>query len=208
MIKDGLEFLAGKETQILPPTFSVYPATLLHNSTLRGISKLNPSRSVALHIGCTLESPGKFLNSSCLDCTLDSLNQFLKGFLGKFKSTPKAETTALDQEFSNSVNLEYGFSGSGIGITTGTQGFPGGSVAKNPLRQCRRREFNPGIRKICWKRKWQPTPVFLPGKFQGERSWRATVHGDARESDTTQQLNNSNWNLLIQKHTLFKTCMY
>ena len=168
----------------LPLSQSTWP--LLHNSTVRGINKLYPSRSVALHIGCTLESPGKCLNSSCLDCTLDSLNQyFLKGFLGKFQSIPNAETTVLDQDFSNSVNLEYGFSGSGIGITTGTQGFPGGSVAKNPLHQCRRCEFNPEIRKICWRRKWQPTPVFLPGKFQEERSWQATVHGDARESDTT-----------------------
>ena len=29
--------------------------------------------------------------------------------------------------------------------------------------------FNPWVRKISWRRKWQPTPVFLPGKFQGQR---------------------------------------
>ena len=28
-----------------------------------------------------------------------------------------------------------------------------------------------------WSRKWQPTPVFLPGKFHGQRSWWTTVHG-------------------------------
>ena len=33
--------------------------------------------------------------------------------------------------------------------------------------QCR---FNPWVRKIPWRRQWQPTPVFLPGKFQGQRS--------------------------------------
>ena len=34
------------------------------------------------------------------------------------------------------------------------------------------------IRKISWRRKWQPTPAFLPGKFHGQRSfWWATVHG-------------------------------
>ena len=27
-----------------------------------------------------------------------------------------------------------------------------------------------------WRRKWQPTPVFLPGEFHGQRSWQATVH--------------------------------
>ena len=30
--------------------------------------------------------------------------------------------------------------------------------------QCRRPEFNPWVGKISWRRKWQPTPVFLPGK--------------------------------------------
>ena len=36
---------------------------------------------------------------------------------------------------------------------------------------CRRPGFNPPVRKIPWRRKWQPTPVFLPGKFHGQRSW-------------------------------------
>ena len=36
--------------------------------------------------------------------------------------------------------------------------------------ECRRCGFNPWIRKIPWRRKWQPTPVFLPGKFHGQRS--------------------------------------
>ena len=38
--------------------------------------------------------------------------------------------------------------------------------------QCRwrkRREFNPWVRKIPWRRKWQPTPVFLPGESHGQR---------------------------------------
>ena len=30
--------------------------------------------------------------------------------------------------------------------------------------QCRRHRFDPWVRKIPWRRKWQPTPVFLPGK--------------------------------------------
>ena len=31
-----------------------------------------------------------------------------------------------------------------------------------------------------WRRKWQPTPVFLPGESHGQRSRQATVHGVAR----------------------------
>ena len=37
--------------------------------------------------------------------------------------------------------------------------------------------FDRRVRKIPWRRKWQPTPVFLPGKFHGRGAWRATVHG-------------------------------
>ena len=33
-----------------------------------------------------------------------------------------------------------------------------------------RHEFDPWVRKIPWRRKWQPTPVFLPGKSHGQRS--------------------------------------
>ena len=43
-------------------------------------------------------------------------------------------------------------------------GFPGGSTGKESACQCRRRGYDPWVRKICRIRKWQPTPVFLPGE--------------------------------------------
>ena len=30
-----------------------------------------------------------------------------------------------------------------------------------------------------WRRKWQPTPVFLPGESQGQGAWWAAVYGVA-----------------------------
>jgi len=33
-----------------------------------------------------------------------------------------------------------------------------------------RPEFNSWVEKIPWRRKWQPTPVFLPGESHGQRS--------------------------------------
>ena len=51
-------------------------------------------------------------------------------------------------------------------------GFPGGASGKEPTSQCRRckrPEFNPWVRKIPWRRKWQPTPVFLPRESHGQR---------------------------------------
>ena len=52
-------------------------------------------------------------------------------------------------------------------------GFPGGTSGKEPACQCRRRErggFVPWVRKVPRRRAWQPTPVFLPGEFCGQRS--------------------------------------
>ena len=45
--------------------------------------------------------------------------------------------------------------------------YPGGTVGKEPVCQCRRHKrcgFHPWVGKIRWSRKWQPTPVFLPGE--------------------------------------------
>ena len=52
-------------------------------------------------------------------------------------------------------------------------GFPGGSGGEEPACQCRRHKrlgFDPWVRKIPWRRKWQPTPVFLPEESHGQRS--------------------------------------
>ena len=49
----------------------------------------------------------------------------------------------------------------------------GGARGKEPACQCRRQRrhrFNPWLWKIPWKRVWQPTPVFMPGKVHGQRS--------------------------------------
>ena len=59
-----------------------------------------------------------------------------------------------------------------------------GSVVNNPpaSRRCR---FNPWVGKIPWRRKWQPTPVFLPRKSHGERSLVGSNPWDHKESDMT-----------------------
>ena len=45
--------------------------------------------------------------------------------------------------------------------------FPGGASGKEPACQCKSHRscgFDPWVGKIPWSRKWQPTPVFLPGE--------------------------------------------
>ena len=54
--------------------------------------------------------------------------------------------------------------------------FPGGPSGKEPACQCRghkRHGFNPWVRKIPWRRKWQSTLVFLSGEPHGQRSREA-----------------------------------
>ena len=61
------------------------------------------------------------------------------------------------------------------GLPTRHVGSLGGSVVKKKKKiclQCRRPGFDPQIMRIPWegRRKWQPTPVFLPGELYGQRS--------------------------------------
>ena len=49
-------------------------------------------------------------------------------------------------------------------------GLPKCLRGKESACQCGRCEFDPCIEKIPWRRKWQPTPVFWPGKSHGKRS--------------------------------------
>ena len=49
-------------------------------------------------------------------------------------------------------------------------GLPWWLSGKEPICQCRRHGFYPWVRKIPLRRKWQPTPVFLPEKSHRQRS--------------------------------------
>ena len=51
--------------------------------------------------------------------------------------------------------------------------------------QCWRPRFHPWVRKIPWRRKWQPTPVLLRGKSHGQRSLVGYSPWGHKESDTT-----------------------
>ena len=70
-------------------------------------------------------------------------------------------------------------------------GCPGGSVGKEFARQCRgcRRYVRSLGQEDPLSRKWQPTPVFLPGKFCGQGSLTGYRPQGHKESDKTEQLN-------------------
>ena len=57
------------------------------------------------------------------------------------------------------------------GLGWGLRVYSSGASGKEPACQCRRCErhgFDSWVRKIPWRRKWQPTPVFLPGEWTEE----------------------------------------
>ena len=56
---------------------------------------------------------------------------------------------------------------------------------KESTCQCRRYGFDPWVRKIPWRRKWQPAPVFLPGESHGRKSLVGYSPWGRKESDTT-----------------------
>ena len=60
------------------------------------------------------------------------------------------------------------------------------AVKNLPARRQKRHGFDPWARKILWRRAWQPTPVFLPGKSHGQRSLAGYSLWDLKESDMAE----------------------
>ena len=66
-----------------------------------------------------------------------------------------------------------------------------GHSSEESACQCRRHRkhrFDPWVEEIPWRRKWQPTPVFLPGKSHRQRSLAGYSPRGPKESDRTEDL--------------------
>ena len=51
--------------------------------------------------------------------------------------------------------------------------FPGVTGSKESpyqRKRCKRHGFDPWVKKIPWRREWQPTPILLPGESRGQSS--------------------------------------
>ena len=71
----------------------------------------------------------------------------------------------------------------------GRKGFFGGSEVKKKKSSCNTRDtgrhrLDPWVRKFPWRRKWQPTPVFLPGKSHGQRRLASYKESDVTVHNT------------------------
>ena len=72
------------------------------------------------------------------------------------------------------------------GILSGYMRFPGGSDGKESACNAGDLGSISGFGKIPWRRKWQPTPAFLPGESQGRRSLVGCRLWGRTESDMTE----------------------
>ena len=71
-------------------------------------------------------------------------------------------------------------------IKGAAEGFPGNRVVENPsvsAGDTRDMGLIPWLRKISWRRKWQPIPVFLPEIVHGQRSLAGYSPWDHKQSD-------------------------
>ena len=67
------------------------------------------------------------------------------------------------------------------------------------LCRSQRRRLRFRVRKVSWRRKWQPTPVFFPGKSHGQRSLAGYSPWGHKGSDMTEQLSNKEPHAVMSK---------
>ena len=76
--------------------------------------------------------------------------------------------------------------------TFGVGGFPrwlSGKQIYLSMQQVQETSVRTLARKIPWRRKWQPTPIFLPGEYHGLSSLGVTVQEVTKELDMAERLN-------------------
>ena len=59
-----------------------------------------------------------------------------------------------------------------------------------------------------WRRKWQPTPVFLPGESQEGGAWWAVIYGVGQSWTRLKQLSSSSSKEAKEQYTLFMQKVY
>ena len=86
-------------------------------------------------------------------------------------------------------------------VLPSTAGLPRPLSGKEFACQCRRLGFSLWAGKISRRRKWQPLPVFLPGKSHGQRSLVVYGPWGHNELDMTKQPNNNKPQQLLCSHS-------
>ena len=99
---------------------------------------------------------------------------------------PNLSTNKWDRAFNSLCNnLIFKWCNGSKGAYFVNLCFPGGSEVKNLPANAGDSGLIHGSGRFPWKRKWQPTPVFLPGKSHGQRSLVGYSPWSCKESYTT-----------------------
>ena len=75
-----------------------------------------------------------------------------------------------------------------------SSGFQGGREEK---REGSENELLELILRVNWRRKWQPSPVFLPGEFHGQRSLVGYNPWGHKESDTIERITHTHKSQMV-----------
>ena len=133
------------------------------------------------------EGNGNPFQYSCLENSMD--REALWGTIhgvAKLDTTEWISLTAIWGAITEEKKLDLKKTSEFYVIITCLSPIPGGS--DSVWLQCGRPGFNPWVGEIPWRRKWQPTPVFLPRKSQGRRSPVGYSPWGRKASDMTEWL--------------------
>ena len=132
-------------------------------------------------------------NSQPKRALASGLESLMRGKTQVFNQPRGAATSLLDAQkrLPRRKNISGSSSQAGTPgyIVSKMQSFPGGSNGKESACNAADLRFNPWVGKIPWRREWQPTPVFLPGEFCGQRSLGGHSPWGCKESDTNEATN-------------------
>ena len=128
--------------------------------------------------------------NSCSQVAYSYQKEFIYFVLSVFRTIQKtiwcSGTSKVCIDFIKFIQL---IEGTNIFCRLSNRWLPRWQSGKESTCQCRRHKrcrFDPSLGKIPWSRKWQPTPVFLPGKFLGQRSLVGYSPQDRKELDMTE----------------------
>ena len=131
----------------------------------------------------------QFVHTPTSNCSRELFLQNFSCEMHKNLSTKHIYCRVIGHSPNTQINLYIHQYNNVLIIHNVPTGFPGGTSGKEPICQCRRHKrcrFNPWVGKISWRKKWQPSPVFLPGKIHGHRSLADYNPWDQKELHTTK----------------------
>ena len=134
---------------------------------------IEPESPALAHVFFTTESPEKLIfHSGCFNKIPDDL-------AASSPRTAGAGSSKLHSLHMHCVRDAFFWHF----CLAGSWGFPGGKESACHCRKHKRFGFDPWVRKIPSRRKWQPTSVFLPGESHRQRSLARYSPWGRKESD-------------------------